>query len=146
MCVMQTLLSGWDSLLLAETGTEGDRKKNVRDQGPATSLIITPSDCISSHLGLGRLWTHGILMVASFRVTRELHCLCRCHGQLRGESEAPFIVLNKNCSASVFISVSQCWKKKKEKAYDRKISVWKPKPAVAWMCQVQTSLCVLNEE
>ncbi len=26
------------------------------------------------------------------------------------------------------------------------MSVWKPKPAVAWMCQVQTSLCVLNEE
>lgn len=34
----------------------------------------------------------------------------------------------------------------KKYAYDRNMSVWKPKPAVAWMCQVQTSLCVLNKE
>lgn len=52
----------------------------------------------------------------------------------------PFIVLNKNCYASVFISVSQF------NAYDRNMSVWKNKPAVAWLCQVQTSLCVLNKE
>lgn len=31
-------------------------------------------------------------------------------------------------------------KKINKSVHDRNMSVWKPKPAVAWMCQVQTSV------
>lgn len=78
--------------LLTVTGTKRDRRKNMRDQGPAFSLIITFSDCISSHLGPGKLWAHDILMAVGgkkgFRVMQERHCLCQYHGQLHRGFEA----------------------------------------------------------
>lgn len=115
-CVMQTLLTDWELSLPTVTGTERNRGKDGRDQGRAISLTVTSSDSISSHLGPGRLWTHGILMAEGGKKTswvmQELHCLVSAMDSSTEDLRpCPFIVLNKNCNASVFISVSQCWKK-----------------------------------
>lgn len=120
-------------------------RNNVTDRGLDNSLIITSEDYISSQCRLGRLWTHGILTTVGGEKALESCWSCIVSVSTMDSSAedlrpCAFTVPNKNRNATAFISVSQCARTTEN------MNVWKPKPAVAWMCQVQTSLCVLSKE